>query len=77
MHVYKISPVTVDISTKKRGFLKSEEDSVPLPDPFPLPKHYACDIEVSLNVKPRETEIYIGSGLCNVILQKISNQCRL
>lgn len=40
--------MTVDIPMKKQKLVKSDEDFVPLPDPFPLPKHYACDIEIAL-----------------------------
>ncbi len=28
--------------------VKTEDDALPLPDPFPLPKHYRSDVEVSL-----------------------------
>ena len=28
--------------------MKTEDDAVPLPDPFPLPKHYRADVEVAL-----------------------------
>ena len=30
---------------------KSEEDAVPLPDPFPLPKHYSVEVETGLKNK--------------------------
>ena len=33
---------------KKRKCIKTEEDYIPLPDPFPLPKHYPCEVEVAL-----------------------------
>ena len=40
--------MTVDVPTKKRRCYKTEEDYIPLPDPFPLPKHYPCDVEIAL-----------------------------
>lgn len=40
--------MTADISMKKKKIIKTEDDYIPLPDPFPLPKHYACDVEVAL-----------------------------
>ena len=36
------------IPSKKRKFVKTEDDAIPLPDPFPLPKHYRADVEVAL-----------------------------
>ena len=36
---------------KKRVARKSEEDVVPLPDPFPLPKHYGTEVEAALKAK--------------------------
>lgn len=38
-------------SVKRLKIVKDEDDSVPLPDPFPLPKHYPHDIQCALNVK--------------------------
>ena len=34
--------------SKKLKFVKTEDDTIPLPDPFPLPKHYRADVEVAL-----------------------------
>lgn len=34
---------------------RSEDDKVPLPDPFPLPTHYSHDIEVALSRKKMST----------------------
>ena len=31
-----------------KAICKTEQDSVPLPDPFELPKHYRPDVEVAL-----------------------------
>lgn len=31
--------------------IKREDDEVPLPDPFPLPKHHAYSVEVALKKK--------------------------
>lgn len=43
--------MTVDTPKKKRKCYKTEEDYIPLPDPFPLPKHYPCDVEIALKRK--------------------------
>ena len=34
---------------KRKGKEKSEEDAIPLPNPFPLPKHYGSEVEAALN----------------------------
>ena len=34
--------------TKRRRVQKSSEDKIPLPEPFPLPKHYRSDVETTL-----------------------------
>ena len=36
---------------KKRSVLKCQEDAIPLPDPFPLPKYYGADVEAALKAK--------------------------
>ena len=46
--LYRTSLVTIDVPMRKKKCVKTEEDFVPLPDPFPLPKHYPCDVEVAL-----------------------------
>jgi hypothetical protein len=44
------------VKVKRPKFVKTEDDAVPLPSPFPLPKHYRADVEVSLaNGKMTET----------------------
>ena len=35
---------------KKRKMRKTDNDSVPLSDPFPLPKHYRADVETALKL---------------------------
>lgn len=35
---------------KRRKFVKTEEDNIPLPDPFPLPKNFRKDIETALKL---------------------------
>ena len=40
-----------DNPAKKRKIMKTEDDSTPLPDPFPLPKHFPQDVEVALKRK--------------------------
>ena len=37
--------------SKRPKVVKTEDDSVPLPDPFPLPKHYPHDIQSALQTK--------------------------
>ena len=39
------TPVT---TPKARKIEKTEDDAVPLPDPFPLPKHFRSDVKVGL-----------------------------
>ena len=36
---------------KRRRLEKSKEDSIPLPNPYPLPKHYRRDVEEALKRK--------------------------
>ena len=36
------------IKVKRPKFVKTEDDAIPLPNPFPLPKHYRADVEVAL-----------------------------
>ena len=36
------------IPSKNWKFVKTEDDAISLPDPFPLPKHYNADVEVAL-----------------------------
>ena len=45
-----------DVPVKKRKIVKTEDDSMPLPDPFPLPKHYPQDIESALQRKMSSKE---------------------
>ena len=33
---------------KRKKVVKTEEDAIPLPDPYPLPAHYGADVEVAL-----------------------------
>uniref|UniRef100_A0A1X7UQ92 Uncharacterized protein n=1 Tax=Amphimedon queenslandica TaxID=400682 RepID=A0A1X7UQ92_AMPQE len=35
----------------KKKINKTEDDSIPLPDPFPLPKHYRAEVEKALKLK--------------------------
>ena len=53
--------------------MKSEEDSIPLPDPFPLPKHYACDIEEALTkgkMSTRERQRFISEVASAMLCHK-------
>ena len=38
-------------SKKRKKVEKCSNDSIPLPNPFPLPKHFRCDVEVALETK--------------------------
>jgi hypothetical protein len=40
-----VTPVSV---SKKPKVVKTKDDAVPLPDPFPLPKYYRADVETAL-----------------------------
>ena len=41
-----------DVPKKKRKVtVKSKEDSIPLPDPYPLPQHYSAKVEAGLKAK--------------------------
>ena len=42
---------SVNVNRKRKRTVKSEEDAVPLTDPFPLPKHYSTEVEVALKAK--------------------------
>ena len=43
-------------SGKKRKIIKSPDDAVPLPKPFPLPNHYRQDVEICLKRKQMTKE---------------------
>ena len=44
-----VKPLQVQLAAvKKRKLVKSEDDNIPLPDPFPLPKNYRSDVEIAL-----------------------------
>uniref|UniRef100_A0A1X7TXL7 Uncharacterized protein n=1 Tax=Amphimedon queenslandica TaxID=400682 RepID=A0A1X7TXL7_AMPQE len=45
-HIFDIGS-DIEVKTKKKVH-KVEEDMIPLPDPFPLPKHHKSDVEVAL-----------------------------
>ena len=36
---------------KPKKIIKCEEDNIPLPNPFPLPKYYDSDVECALKAK--------------------------
>lgn len=43
--------ITLITPQNKRRIEKCPDDAVPLPNPFPLPKHYRAEVEASLNKK--------------------------
>ena len=45
------SKMVANNPAKKCKIVKTEDDSTPLPDPFPLPKHFPQDVEVALKRK--------------------------
>ena len=36
--------------------MKDDDDSIPLPDPFPIPKHFSKDVEIALRDKKMSRE---------------------
>lgn len=50
------SSVASEPKRKRRAMIKDADDSVPLPSPFPLPKHHSADVEVALRTKKMSTE---------------------
>ena len=50
------SSVASEPKHKRRAMIKDADDSVPLPSPFPLPKHYSADVEVALRTNKMSTE---------------------
>jgi len=56
-HSGVITPELLTPVTKRvKKIEKTEDDAIPLPDPFPLPKHYRSDVEVALKSKKMTTE---------------------
>lgn len=41
----------------RQKIMKTEDDSMPLPDPFPLPKYYPQDVEVALREKKMSSKV--------------------
>ena len=41
---------------KRNKIVKTEDDHVPLPNPFPLPRHYRADVEMALQKKEMTIE---------------------
>ena len=39
---------SLPVKAKRPKFVKTKDDAIPLPNPFPLPKHYRADVEVAL-----------------------------
>ena len=55
---------------RKRPF-KTEDDEIPLPDPFPIPKNYRIDVETSLKSGKmnRQTKSAFFSSIASAVLQ--------
>ena len=43
-----VSSSSVSACSSKKKVVKTEDDSIPLPDPFPLPKRYRAEVENAL-----------------------------
>ncbi len=58
------------IQSRKRS-LKTEDDDIPLPDPFPIPKNYRMDVDISLKSGKmnRQTKSAFFSSIASAILQ--------
>ena len=63
------SSCSVTSSTKKKA-TKDIDDSIPLPYPFPQPKHFSCNVEVALTCKKmtRDTTAKFISSIAGTIL---------
>ena len=60
-----------DLPEKKRKkLIKTEDDSIPLPNPFPLPKYYRADVEEALKNRrmTRETTSAFYSAVASAML---------
>ena len=44
------------VKGKSRNIVKTADDSIPLPDPFPLPKYYSRGVEMALENKTLPTK---------------------
>ena len=44
--------------SKKRKVVKTPDDKIPLPDPYPLPKHFKSDVEADLKSCNMSTTTY-------------------
>ena len=65
-----------DIPKKKRkATVKSKEDSIPLPDPFPLPQHYSAEVEAGLKAKKlsNTARIAFNSEVASAMLYYTTN----
>ena len=47
-HALAIAKEVVIPPSKKRKVVKTVDDSIPLPEPYPLPKHFKSDVETDL-----------------------------
>ena len=63
------SKVVGDPSKRRKSVEKSEEDAVPLPEPFPLPKHYSVEVENGLKYKTLSD--HARKAFSDAFLQKI------
>ena len=59
------------VAIKKKKFIKTEDDCIPLPDPFPLPKNFRSDVEISLKSgnMTRESKSAFLSAVASAMLQ--------
>ena len=48
------------VKGKSRNIVKTADDSIPLPDPFPLPKYYSRGVEMALENKTLEHRVFLS-----------------
>ena len=65
-----------ELPLKKRVIIKDEDDMKPLPNPFPMPKHFSKDIEIALQSKKNDEgyyeEVYFSNSKFGFSIQEIS-----
>lgn len=55
----------IPIKRFRQTVIKTDDDSVPLPDPFPLPRHYRSDVEEAIVNRKMDRET--TSALCTSV----------
>lgn len=47
----------INVKSETKRFIKTEADSIPLPEPYPLPLNYRSDVEAGLKKKEMSLEL--------------------